>query len=77
MMSPADHIARLEYVVREQMTVIDQLRAENRRLLGWIMGDEPDALTTLQRIYSDPNTPRGEQNPPVWRFPTNGASPPR
>jgi hypothetical protein len=56
MMSPADHIARLEYVVREQMTVIDQLRAENRRLLNWIMGDEPDALLALQKVYSDPKT---------------------
>ena len=55
-MSPADHIARLEYVVREQMTVIDQLRAENRRLLNWIMGDEPDALLALQKVYSDPKT---------------------
>jgi len=59
MMSPADHIARLEYVVREQMTVIDQLRAENRRLLGWT---RPEV---------------NRSNPPVWRFPTNGASPPR
>jgi len=56
MMSPADHIARLEYVVREQMTVIDQLRAENRRLLDWIMGDAPDALLALQKVYSDPKT---------------------
>jgi hypothetical protein len=32
------------------------LRAENRRLLDWIMGEEPDALTTLQRVYSDPTT---------------------
>jgi hypothetical protein len=61
MMSPADHIAQLEHVVREQMTAIDQLRAENRRLLDWIMGDEPNALATLQSIYSDPNTPRGER----------------
>jgi hypothetical protein len=75
MMMPADQIARLESVVREQMTEIDRLRAvikqrdvglgqlqtENRRLQDWIMGDEPDALATLQRIYSDPNTPLSEQ----------------
>jgi hypothetical protein len=56
MMSPADHIAQLEHVVREQMTAIDQLRAENQRLLDWIMGEGPDALTALQRVYSDPKT---------------------
>jgi hypothetical protein len=56
MMSPADHITQLEHVVREQMTAIDQLRAENRRLLSWIMGEGPDALTELQRVYSDPKT---------------------
>jgi hypothetical protein len=63
MMSPADHIVQLEHVVRTQMTAIDELRAqlgqlrtENQRLLGWIMGDEPDALLALQRVYSDPKT---------------------
>jgi len=35
---------------------IAALQAENRRLQDWIMGDEPDALTTLQRVYSDPQT---------------------
>jgi hypothetical protein len=44
--SPDHQIARLEYVVREQMAEIDQLRAEIDRLLGWINGDV-DALTTL------------------------------
>jgi hypothetical protein len=34
----------------------DALRAENQRLISWIMGDEPDALTALQRVYSDPKT---------------------
>jgi hypothetical protein len=64
MLSPADYIAQLEHVVREQMSEIDrqrgqldQLRTENRRLLDWIVGDGPDALTALQRVYSDPNTP--------------------
>jgi hypothetical protein len=63
MLSPADHIAQLEYVVREQMTEIDRLRAEvhqlrteNQRLLDWIMGDGPDALTALQKVYSNPRT---------------------
>src|SRR6516162_7366235 len=63
MLSPADHIVQLEHVVRTQMTAIDelrgqlgQLRTENQRLLNWIMGDEPDALTALQRVYSDPKT---------------------
>jgi hypothetical protein len=32
------------------------LAAENRRLQDWIMGDGPDALTALQRVYSDPQT---------------------
>jgi hypothetical protein len=32
-----------------------RLKAENQRLVDWIMGDEPDALTYLQRVYSDPN----------------------
>jgi hypothetical protein len=67
MLSPADHIAQLEYVVREQMTEIDRLRAgiaalktENRRLQDWIMGEGPDALVALQKVYSDPNTPMPE-----------------
>ena len=49
-MTPANQIARLEYVVREQMKEIDQLRAENQALVDWIMGDA-DALTCLQTIY--------------------------
>jgi hypothetical protein len=56
-----DRVPRLEALVRLQMEEIDRLRAENKRLLDWIMGDEPDALTKLQAIYSDPNTPRSEQ----------------
>jgi hypothetical protein len=55
-LSPADHIVQLEHVVRQQMAVIDQLRTENQRLLDWIMGEGPDALLALQRVYSDPKT---------------------
>jgi hypothetical protein len=53
----------LKQIVRMQMAEIDRLRAEveqhqaeNRRLLEWIMGEGPDALLTLQKIYSDPRT---------------------
>jgi hypothetical protein len=55
-MDPEDRIPRLEALIRLQMEEIDRLRAENRRLVDWIMGDEPDALTALQRVYSDPQT---------------------
>jgi hypothetical protein len=44
----------LKQIVQLQMAEIDKLRAENRRLLGWITGDEPDALLAVQRVYSDP-----------------------
>ena len=47
--TPDQQIARLEYLVREQMKEIDRLRAEVSNLVGWIMGDR-DALTTLQAI---------------------------
>jgi hypothetical protein len=60
MMSPADYIAQLESVVREQMAEIDQLRAtigqkdaELAGLITWIAGDA-GALETLQSIYIDP-----------------------
>jgi hypothetical protein len=45
----------LKEIVKLQMVEIDKLRVENQRLLNWIMGDEPDALTYLQRVYSDPS----------------------
>jgi len=45
----------LKQIVQLQMAEIDKLRAENQRLVAWIMGDAPDALTYLQRVYSDPN----------------------
>jgi hypothetical protein len=62
MMSPADHIAQLEYALREQMTVIDELRAtvdqrnaEIAELVAWIATDA-DALGTLRSVYVDPRT---------------------
>jgi hypothetical protein len=62
MMSPADYIAQLESVVREQMAEIDQLRAaigqkdaELDGLISWIAGDA-DALGALQSVYADPRS---------------------
>jgi hypothetical protein len=62
MMSPADYIAQLESVVREQMAEIDQLRTAIREkdteldvLVGWIAGDA-GALEALQSVYADPRT---------------------
>jgi hypothetical protein len=62
MMSPADYIAQLECVVREQMTEIDQLRAAISRkdqeldaLVAWIAGDA-DAHSALRAIYADPRS---------------------
>ena len=50
-MTPDQRIARLEYVVREQMAEISRQRNEIDRLLGWINGDS-DALTCLQTVYN-------------------------
>ena len=50
-----DKIAQLEYVVREQMAEIDQLRAEVAALVDWIAG-EKDALSALQAAYVDPRS---------------------
>ena len=55
MLSPADQIAQLEYVIREQMAEIDQLRAEVAGLVDWIAG-EKDALSALQAAYVDPRS---------------------
>jgi hypothetical protein len=62
MMSPADYIAQLESVVREQMAEIDQLRAaigqkdrELDGLISWIACDA-GALEALQAIYADPRS---------------------
>src|SRR6516165_10614278 len=50
-------LARLQYREIEKLRAqLAALQAENRRLQDWIMGDEPDALTALQRVYSDPQT---------------------
>src|SRR6516162_7338780 len=46
-------LTRYEYVIDAQMTEIDKLRAENQRLLDWIMGDA-DAHTCLQAVYNNP-----------------------
>jgi hypothetical protein len=55
MVTPADQIAQLEYVIREQMEEIDQLRAEIGALVDWIAG-EKDALSALQAAYVDPRS---------------------
>jgi hypothetical protein len=55
MMSPADQIVQLEYVVREQMAEIDRLRGEVDKLVDWIAGDQ-DALSALRAIYADPRS---------------------
>jgi hypothetical protein len=62
MLSPADHIAQLEDLVREQMAVIDELRAavgqkdaELDGLVAWIAGDA-DAHSALCALYADPRT---------------------
>ena len=55
MTSSADQIAQLEYVIREQMREIDQLRAEVDGLVDWIAG-EKDALSALQAAYVDPRS---------------------
>jgi hypothetical protein len=60
MMSPADYIAQLESVVREQMAEIDQLRAaidqKNQELdsvVSWIASDA-GAHEVLMSVYADP-----------------------
>jgi hypothetical protein len=50
-----DKIAQLEYVIREQMAEIDQLRAEVAGLVDWIAGGQ-DALSALQAAYVDPRS---------------------
>jgi hypothetical protein len=62
MTAPADYIAQLEQVVREQMAEIDQLRAaivqkdaELDGLIAWIATDA-DALGALQSVYADPRS---------------------
>jgi hypothetical protein len=62
MTAPADYIAQLEEVVREQMAEIDRLRAvvsqkdaELDAVVAWIAG-EADAHAALRAIYADPRT---------------------
>jgi hypothetical protein len=45
---------RCEFTIEYQKQEIDRLRAENQRLIDWIMGSA-DAHTTLQSIYLDPS----------------------
>jgi hypothetical protein len=55
-------VAKLQYSeIARLRTALGQLQTENQRLVDWIMGEGPDALTTLQRIYSDPKTPLPHQ----------------
>jgi hypothetical protein len=57
---PKQYIDRLEYALRSQMAKIDELRAENERLVDWIMGDA-DALTCLQAVYQNPQASEGNR----------------
>jgi hypothetical protein len=45
----------LPEVLREAEAEIAALRAENKRLLDWILGDT-DALTCLQAVYQSPES---------------------
>jgi hypothetical protein len=50
-------IARLQHKELERLNIeLAALRVENQRLVDWIMGEGPDALTALQKVYSDPKT---------------------
>jgi hypothetical protein len=50
-------VARLQHAeIGRLHGQLDQLKAENQRLVDWIMGEGPDALATLQKVYSDPRT---------------------
>jgi hypothetical protein len=51
---------KYEYIIRAQMTEIDKLRTENKRLVDWIMGDA-DALTCLQSVYNNPASSEGNR----------------
>jgi hypothetical protein len=58
--TPDPQIARLEYTVREQRALMDQMQAEIDRLVDWIMGDK-DALTCLQAVYNSPEESAGNK----------------
>jgi hypothetical protein len=59
-MEAQELLDRCEVTIKSQMAEIDRLRAENQRLVDWIMGDA-DAHTTLQSVYLDPQAPRGDK----------------
>ena len=58
--SAEQKLNRFECVIRLQMTEIDKLRTENKRLVDWIMGDA-DALTCLQSVYNNPASSEGNR----------------
>jgi len=58
--SPQQYIERLEFACRAQMDKINELRAENKRLVDWIMGDA-DAHTCLQAVYNNPASSEGNR----------------
>ena len=49
-------IDELEYIVKLQMQKIDELSAENQRLIA-----QADAHTTLKSIYTNPASPEGNR----------------
>jgi len=53
--TPQQKIARYELVLDAQADEIDKLRAENGRLIDWIMGDA-NAHTALQSVYNNPQS---------------------
>jgi hypothetical protein len=57
-MGEIDRLRCVEVKAERTQAENARLKDENQRLVNWIMGDEPDALTTLQRVYSDPRTPQ-------------------
>jgi hypothetical protein len=58
--SPQQKLDRFECVIRLQMTEIDKLRSEVKRLVDWINGDS-DALTVLQSVYNNPTSSEGNR----------------
>jgi hypothetical protein len=56
MPAPEHQIARLEFVVREQMKEIDKLREEVARLTA-----DADAHATLRSIYTNPEASRTDR----------------
>jgi hypothetical protein len=49
-----------EYIIELQIAEIAKLRAENQRLIDWIMGDA-DAHTVLQSVYNNPASSEGNR----------------